>query len=134
VTREATADERVAAEVMAVQTPSRSLQAVSEPVRASGDAVPVREREAPVTATTGERAERQEATSISAAPDEIALAPASLALPADSDLVLVETRFAAAPAEDVDALPQRPRRVRPPRVTITDEPLQMVETHKHDGA
>ena len=59
--------------------------------------------------------------------------PTSLALPPGSDLVLVETRFAPEPVEPEEAQP-RPRRVRPPRVTIPDEPLQMVETQKHDGA
>jgi len=57
---------------------------------------------------------------------------ASLALPADSDLVLVETRFAA-PVEEQDAETPRPRRVRPPRVSVSDEPLQMVETRKQEG-
>ncbi|HET9669815.1 MAG TPA: hypothetical protein VFQ93_09415, partial [Casimicrobiaceae bacterium] len=56
-----------------------------------------------------------------------------IALAADSGLVLVETRSAAvAPDEHVE--PARPRRVRPPRVQIADEPLQLVETRKHDGA
>jgi ribonuclease E len=135
VTAEAPAHERIAAEAAAVQAPTASLQpAISEPVPASSDVVPVRERETAVIETIEPEPGRQEATSISAAADQIALAPASLTLPVDSDLVLVETRFAAAPAEDVEALPQRPRRVRPPRVTIADEPLQMVETHKQDSA
>jgi len=59
--------------------------------------------------------------------------PMSLALPPDSDLVLVETRFTPPPVEE-DAAAARPRRTRPPRVTITDEPLQLIETHKQDGA
>src|SRR4029078_11315702 len=54
---------------------------------------------------------------------------ASLALPADSDLVLVETRFAA-PVEAEEPEAARPRRVRPPRMSVPDEPLQMVETRK----
>src|SRR5690349_1708999 len=54
---------------------------------------------------------------------------ASLALPADSDLVLVETRFAAPVGAEEPEAP-RPRRVRPPRMSVADEPLQMVETRK----
>jgi hypothetical protein len=74
-----------------------------------------------------------------AAPRESAPVPAtvaipSLALPADSDLVLVETRFATPAAEEEEADASRPRRVRPPRPAVKEEPLQMVETRKHDGA
>jgi ribonuclease E len=53
-------------------------------------------------------------------------APVAPVLPADSGLELVETRFAAAPV--VDDAPPAPRRVRPPRVVVDDEPLQFVET------
>ncbi|CAG0983527.1 Ribonuclease E [Burkholderiales bacterium] len=60
-------------------------------------------------------------------------APAmTLALPADSGLELVETRhahLAPPPLDDADATP-RPRRVRPPRVAIPEEPLEIVETRK----
>ncbi len=54
----------------------------------------------------------------------------SFALPPDSGLELVETRHAApAPQSDAEAeAPRGPRRVRPPRVQVADEPLQMVET------
>jgi hypothetical protein len=62
--------------------------------------------------------------------DEIV--PTSLALPPESDLVLVETRFAPVEQEE-EARDVRPRRTRPPRVTIPDEPLQMIETQKRDG-
>jgi ribonuclease E len=58
----------------------------------------------------------------------------SLTLPADSDLVLVETRFPAQPLEQPEPEVKRPARVRPPRAAIPEEPLQMVETRKHDGA
>ena len=58
----------------------------------------------------------------------------SLELPPDSDLVLVETSHAgAAPLEEEPALP-RARRVRPPRVEVSEEPLQMVETTRKDPA
>lgn len=52
-------------------------------------------------------------------------------LPPDSDLVLVETRAAStSTSEDSEASAPKPKRVRPPRVEIVAEPLQMVETQK----
>jgi hypothetical protein len=60
-----------------------------------------------------------------------ALPPVSMTLPADSGLELVETRTKAIlMPEPESAPPAGPRRVRPPRVVIPDEPLQIVETHK----
>jgi ribonuclease E len=57
-----------------------------------------------------------------------------IALAADSGLVLVETRFSAPPSAEEEESEGKARRVRPPRVTIPDEPLQLVETRKHDSA
>ena len=53
-----------------------------------------------------------------------------MTLPADSGLELVETRFNA-PAQD-NELPEtpRPKRVRPPRVEVAAEPLEIIETRK----
>ena len=51
-----------------------------------------------------------------------------LVLPPDSGLEMVETRHAAPPADDESAGSTGPRRVRPPKVQVADEPLQMVET------
>ena len=56
--------------------------------------------------------------------------PISSTLPPDSGLEIVETRFRPAPEPEPEAAPAGPRRVRPPRVTIADEPLQIVETRK----
>lgn len=56
----------------------------------------------------------------------------SSTLPADSGLEIVETRFRPAPEPEPEPVQVGPRRVRPPRVTITDEPLQIVETRKSD--
>jgi hypothetical protein len=53
----------------------------------------------------------------------------SLELPPDSGLVLIETRSVPTQSAEETELP-RPRRVRPPRVTVADEPLQLVETQK----
>ena len=56
--------------------------------------------------------------------------PITSTLPPDSGLEIVETRFKPAPAADPEPVPSGPRRVRPPRVAIADEPLQIVETRK----
>ncbi len=59
------------------------------------------------------------------------LPPVTLTLPPESGLELVETKHAAAPlADDAIELPKGPRRVRPPKVKIAEEPLQLVETQK----
>ena len=60
--------------------------------------------------------------------------PISAVLPSDSGLVLVETRFAAPPDEPAPSASSRPRRARAARVVVPDEPLQIVETRKHDSA
>jgi len=59
----------------------------------------------------------------------------SLELPADSALVMVETSHqkAQTPMSEEPEAPEapRPRRVRPPRIDVTEGPLQLVETaHK----
>lgn len=56
----------------------------------------------------------------------------ALELPPDSSLVLVETTHAAPMAAE-ETEPSRVRRVRPPRVAIADEPLQLVETMNKDS-
>ncbi|MEO6928505.1 MAG: ribonuclease E/G, partial [Casimicrobiaceae bacterium] len=56
--------------------------------------------------------------------------PVQLALPADSNLQLVETRHPAPAAASADNEPPRPKRVRPPRAEVVSEPLQLVETQK----
>jgi hypothetical protein len=56
----------------------------------------------------------------------------ALELPPDSGLILVETTHAAPTAAE-ETEPSRAHRVRPPRVAIADEPLQMVETTNKDS-
>jgi hypothetical protein len=64
-------------------------------------------------------------------PRPVELLPVSMSLPANSGLELVETRSKAVLLPEPEpATPAGPRRVRPPRVVIPDEPLQIVETHK----
>jgi hypothetical protein len=61
------------------------------------------------------------------------LPPVALTLPPESGLELVETRFRPAPTQDEESIQTTgARRVRPPKVTIPDEPLQLVETHKDE--
>ena len=50
-------------------------------------------------------------------------------LPPDSGLELVETRFNAPAVDEMPEAP-RPKRVRPPRVEVASEPLEIVETRK----
>ena len=60
--------------------------------------------------------------------------PVSLSLPPDSGLVLIETAHATVEAaHDIAPEPERPKRVRPPRLELTAEPLEIVETRK-EGA
>jgi ribonuclease E len=62
------------------------------------------------------------------------LPPIALTLPPDSGLVLVETsNRAAAPVVEEPEAP-RPKRVRPPRVEIVSEPLEIIETRKEPPA
>ena len=59
----------------------------------------------------------------------------SLELPPESDLVLVETSHERAPVLQApdETEPPRPKRVRPARAEMQDEPLQMVETTHKDS-
>jgi ribonuclease E len=55
----------------------------------------------------------------------------SLELPPDSGLVLIETSHSGA-VEESEPEAARPRRVRPPKASVSEEPLQMVETTHKD--
>jgi hypothetical protein len=57
------------------------------------------------------------------------LPPIALTLPPDSGLVLVETSHPA-PVPSTESETPRPKRVRPPRVEIASEPLEIIETRK----
>jgi hypothetical protein len=59
------------------------------------------------------------------------LPPVAMTLPPDSGLEMVETRSKGAPTPEPEvAPPAGPRRVRPPRVVVAEEPLQIIETRK----
>ena len=63
---------------------------------------------------------------------QIDVPPIASTLPPDSGLEIVETRFKPAPLPEADAVQSGPRRVRPPRVAVAEEPLQIVETRKDE--
>ena len=96
------------------------------------------EREAPVRSSPASANDFAELPSPAAvvrtATPKLEPVPATpLGLAPNSDLVMVETRFPApAPADDPESSASRPRRVRPPRAHVAEEPLQIVETRKHD--
>ena len=94
-----------------------------------------------VTAFTPPRAEPPEVVPPEVVPPPVtvapsprpiqALPPVSMTLPADSGLEMIETRSKdTAMPEPEPAPPPGPRRVRPPRVVVADEPLLIVETRK----
>jgi hypothetical protein len=60
------------------------------------------------------------------------LPPVSLTLPPGSGLELVETMHKLEPIAQAQEEAPHPRRVRPPRPAIAEEPLQLVETRKED--
>jgi hypothetical protein len=118
-----------------MEHPARASEPAISPVppEAVPIASPQRERElahrhevdAPVAHAA--MAAPQAAEPVHAESPMIELPTVSLTLPAGSDLVMVETTH-----HDVQPEPQtetpRPRRVRPPRVQLTSEPLELVET------
>ena len=59
---------------------------------------------------------------------------ATLALPPDSDLVMIETRFAPPPVESDEPVQPRPHRERRTHAAVADEPLQLVETRKGEAS
>ncbi len=66
-------------------------------------------------------------------PQPVVIPPIAPTLPPDSNLELVETRFKPVPAPEAEPeRPAGPRRVRPPRVEVVEEPLQIVETRKDE--
>ncbi|HVF62984.1 MAG TPA: Rne/Rng family ribonuclease [Casimicrobiaceae bacterium] len=58
--------------------------------------------------------------------------PIQLSLPEGSGLEMIETRSRESQPVDEPAGAPRPRRVRPARAVVADEPLQMVETTKNE--
>lgn len=101
------------AETASIPT-SEVTRAATPPV-----AIPVPEAVAPAPART---------------PTPVLVPSIPLALPPDSDLVLVETSRHA-PTPIIDAIePPRPKRVRPPKVEVASETLEIVETRKEPPA
>jgi ribonuclease E len=98
-----------------------------EPVPARRDTGSPAQAELPMTAAP----ERSAPPPAPPAPPPIPdLPPIALTLPPDSGLELVETsRRAPAPLAEEPQAP-RPKRVRPPRVEVASEPLEIIETRK----
>jgi ribonuclease E len=88
----------------------------------------------PEVALSGHAQAAPAAPTTSQSQDEVEVPMTGLQLPPESGLVLVETRFSPPASDEQEQGQPRPRRARPPRATIPDEPLQMVETHKRDNA
>ena len=110
-----------------VQPESTSIYAEPAPATLHAEPAPKPEPRLAESAISAERVE-----SLSRNAPEIP--KVSLELPPESGLVLVETSHAAPPPTD-DTEGARPHRVRPPRVKIAEEPLQLVETqHKEPPA
>ena len=83
------------------------------------DEIPVMSTPAPIKAAPAVRT-----------PPPQPLPVVALTLPPDSGLELVETRFNAPTSIEATPEPARPKRVRPPRVVIASEPLEIIETTK----
>ena len=84
---------------------------------------------APVEAKPQKQAEAKRTPPPAVTPRPIPeLPPVSLTLPPDSGLELVETKSRVEPTAEPEPAPAGPRRVRPPKVAIAEEPLQIVET------
>jgi hypothetical protein len=117
------------------QTVARAEPAVERMEPAVERMEPAVERMEPAAARAERAVARTEPDNVAAQPAKVAavsppeIETVSMSLPPDSDLVMVETRFAPAVETDEPAAP-RGRRVRPARPVIADEPLQMVETRK----
>ena len=126
---------------------------IVEPIQAT-ESIPIREpvratelKEVPAVETISAREpviDKPDAAPVARAPEPVGISrPAvtpppvvavpsvSLTLPPDSPLELVETRSRSAPTPEPEAVrPAGPRRVRPPRIAVAEEPLQIVETRK----
>jgi ribonuclease E len=123
--------------------PARSLEATETESSSSASTEPVTEHEPqqqaasapmPEVAVSGHAQAAPAAPTTTQSPDEVEVPMTGLRLPPESGLVLVETRFSPPASDEQEQAQPRPRRARPPRTTISDEPLQMVETHKRDNA
>jgi hypothetical protein len=127
--RPATSSGSIAAPEISIAMHDEDAPLVHEPSRASAMPAPVAEPE-------NTRAEPSVLAATPTVADAHSHPPAetvSLSLPSDSELVMVETRFAPV-VETEEPVAPRPRRARPARPVIPDEPLQMVETRKEQPA
>jgi hypothetical protein len=106
-----------------VERPPREVERIVEPAASA-------ESQHVASAPRVEAAAEMPQPSARPARPVVDVPPISSTLPPDSGLEIVETRFRPVPEPEPEPVPTGPRRVRPPRVTIPDEPLQIVETRK----
>ena len=119
-----------------VESPDLSIPAPADVMPPAREASPSNSTSAPAAQPVVARAEPTVAAVepvVIASDSPPAAEPVPMSLPPDSDLVMVETRFAPAVETEEPAVP-RARRVRPARTVTADEPLQMVETRKEQTA
>jgi ribonuclease E len=119
---------RTARESGVPAAPAQPEQAI--PTYAAFESVPTSAAVEPMPAPVAvERVERVAPVRVAPAPMPV-IPPVSLSLPPESGLELVETRHSApAPVDEMSEVP-RPKRVRPPRVEVASEPLEIIETRK----
>jgi ribonuclease E len=126
----------------AIPTTGIALKPVNEPIRniTAQAPLPLRTAEATVAETsTPKKAVAREpveptVSAISKAPRKETTPVATSFVPdlANAGLELIETRRTAPATESQDTETSRPKRVRPPRAVVQEEPLQMVETAHKD--
>ncbi len=110
--------------------PSHDTERIAEPaqfIEAERTAPPPRVE---VAAAPERPIERQRPVEV--ARPVVDVPPITSTLPPDSGLEIVETRFKPAPEPEPEAMPAGRQRVRPQRVEIAEEPLQIVETRKSE--
>jgi len=115
----------------AVETPSVAPSPTDEATRAVAARAPDPEIAEPLESErVAPESPREPAPPAVAKRPIVDVPPISSTLSPDSGLEIVETRFRPVSEPEPEPVPSGPRRVRPPRVTIPDEPLQIVETRK----
>jgi hypothetical protein len=108
----------------------RIAESEQQPVE-SQHIAPALRSEAPVQPAQPQEQQRPAEAARPARP-VVDVPPITSTLPPDSGLEIVETRFKPTPEPEPEPVPAGPRRVRPPRVEVTEEPLQIVETRKSE--
>ena len=113
-----------------IKLPEAARERPAEPLKSAAHEDAASSQAEPSPVATAQATTAPVAATPAARPAPV-LPPISLELPPDSNLVLVETARHVPVAASEEPEATRPRRMRPPRVEIKEEPLQLVETaHK----